>query len=173
MLYSINLPSGNSTFDVDIALFDNHTEIIPAGSHHRKLNKERGKGKRDGFNGYHSEEGAVKVLMNSDLVAAWDDVINWTDLGTVAPDGQTPDISSLILMVIDHEFTNTDSKECKTTQMGMSLTEKWQGKYTGQFGVTAKKWGEESTWEKGFNWCFGPYPTECGHDELRRREWFV
>lgn len=48
VLYSKSLPSGNSSFDVDIALFDNHIEIIPEGSHHRRRIKEKGIGKCDG-----------------------------------------------------------------------------------------------------------------------------
>ena len=52
--------------------WSNATYIIPGD----KQRRDALLSKRDGYNRYHSN-GAIKVLENCDVVAYWDEVVNW------------------------------------------------------------------------------------------------
>lgn len=121
-----------------------HVEPVNATSGHD--NEGQALRTRNGFNGYnHIGTGGIKLQGNSDPVAYWDDVQDW--LNRYSSHGTLYDIVA----------------ETKSSiWMGHAFSyEKAAGKYDGQFIIEGETVPFGGEWERGWNWCFGVYPTEC------------
>lgn len=101
---------------------------------------------RNGMNGYnHIGTGGVKLQGNSDPVAYWNDVQNW--LNRYSNYGVLYDL-------VDYLKTSI--------WMGHAFAyQKAAGKYDGQFIIEGETVPFGGEWERGWNWCFGVYPTGC------------
>lgn len=101
---------------------------------------------RNGFNGYtHIGTGGIKLQANSDPVANWNDVGNWLNkYSTTGPLYEIVDLTKITIWM-GHAFAYS----------------KADGRLDGQFIIEGETVPFGGEWERGWNWCFGVWPTEC------------
>lgn len=109
-----------------------------------------GKTKREGFTGYDLTAGSITVYCNSDPVAIWDDAINWSS----ALYSDTKLGEAYLYTKLEESYGSS----CDL--IGMAAEYKEVGGRDGQF-IARSYTNTWTDWEKGLNWCFGSYLSNC------------
>lgn len=105
--------------------------------------------RRDGYTGYDLTAGAITVYANSDPVCYWEDAVNWATSIYDDPEERYVYFYEKLEKLFGADYDI----------LAVSLSQKWNG-LDGQF--IARSYSHRYTdWERGLNWCFGPYKSNC------------